>query len=161
MIPFFRTDNGGAPAAFMAAALLALCSCGSEGGGGVEAPKQSITHAVPSWIMGNWKPLRLFMGDPVEEFDMILTVSTMKVDYRYPDCSVSGRLIMDPKIPLYAANYYKLAMDTVFCPQEWDIPTFKGQEDNGKIWAEPDGSFMYRISDKYWEPLWIYMRAAP
>lgn len=149
-------------AGLMVAVAAALVSCGGGGGGGgVEAPKAAEANSIPPWMLGNWKPLRLFMGDPVEDQDMMFTLSIMKMEYHYPGCSVSGRMIMDPRIPVYAANYYVMFMDTVNCPQEWDVPTFKGQEDFGKVWAEPDGSFMYRISDKFWEPLWIYQRADP
>ena len=115
------------------------------------------THTVPSWMIGRWKPLRLFMGEPVEDFDMLLTISPMKFEYYYPNCTVSGRLVMSTDTPHYSANFYRMYMDNVNCPMQWDIPTFQGQEDFGKIFAEVDRSYMYRISDKYWEPTWIYI----
>ncbi|MDH5678773.1 MAG: hypothetical protein OEZ55_06260 [Nitrospinota bacterium] len=138
------------------APLIILASCGTKGKAD-SAPAPVTTHNVPSWLLGNWKPLRLFWGEPVEDFDMIFTVSSLKMEYRYPGCYVSGRLVMRTDTPIYSANFYDMYMDNVNCPQIWDIPTFEGQTDFGKIWAEKDRSFMYRISDKYWEPVWIFV----
>ncbi|MDH5639640.1 MAG: hypothetical protein OEZ04_14230 [Nitrospinota bacterium] len=135
---------------------MVLASCGSN-----SKPKstgnQATTHSVPTWLVGNWKPVRLFWGEPVEEFDMVLTITPSRMEYRYPGCFVSGRLVMNPNTVHYSANYYRMFMDTVNCPQQWEIPTFEGQEDYGKIWAEVDKAYLYRISDKFWEPVWIYI----
>jgi len=133
-----------------------LVSCGSDSKPD-PVGNPVTTHTVPNWLIGNWKPVRLFWGEPVEEFDMLLTVTPTKMEYRYPGCFVSGRLVMSPTTVHYSANYYKMYMDTVNCPRQWEIPTFEGQEDFGKIWAEVDKSLLYRISDKFWEPVWVYV----
>ena len=150
----------GAAAALLAVAII-LPSCGkAKTNSTTPVSEVAVNHSVPAWIIGKWRAIRVMEGINAEAEDMIMTVTAEKIEYTYPGCSVSGKLIMDKATPLFAANYYTLIMDNVNCPQQWEIPTFVGQEDYGKIWAwdDPEEMYMFRSSDKFADPFWVYVK---
>lgn len=149
----------------LAAALLALslAACGGGGGGSSNSDGssnngdsgQQQAHSVPQWLTGTWQVVRIRFGNNVEPYGLMLTVGDSSFEYHYPECDVEGTLVMDPSVPMYAANEYIMTMTWADCDRQWDIPTYAGSEDMGYIWSDDGGRGFYRIS-WYYDVLWVY-----
>ncbi len=138
----------------MLVALVGLSSCGSDKS---EYDLASVSHSVPSWMIGTWQAVRLKLGSDVSSYEMMLVITKDHFEYHYPDCDVYGVLSMDSELPMYASNPYILEMtESTDCSVQWDIPTFIGSMDFGRIWSDDDGFGIQRVSDIYPDYYWIY-----
>ncbi|MGK7345819.1 MAG: hypothetical protein ACNS63_08415 [Candidatus Nitrospinota bacterium M3_3B_026] len=152
-------------AAVFLALILAACGQGGSsskaddssnddnGGGEQEQP----VHSVPQWLIGTWQVVRIRFGNNVEPYGLYLTVGESSFEYHYPECDVEGTLVMEPSLPMHAANEYTMTMTWADCDRQWDIPTYAGSEDMGEIWSDDGGRGFFRMS-WYYDVLWIYHR---
>lgn len=144
---------------------LSLTACG--GGGGAEptveptpTPTPEPTHRAPAWIKdGTWRLINIpDMGVDLSAHDTSFVVTDTELTYAYPDCTVAGTLVMDPSLASIAANSYTLTMLVTDCSVQWDIPTYPGMIDFGRIFAvDGTNQWFYRISDLY-AAYWIYKK---
>jgi hypothetical protein len=151
----------------LCALLFAVAGCG--GATSVEpdptpdpapTPTPEPSHRVPAWFSANeWRLMNIpDMGVYLGDRDTGFVVSETTLTYDYPDCSVTATLKMDPSLSSVAANDYTMTMVSTDCSVQWDIPTYPGMVDTGRIFAEDaTNQWFYRISDLY-SAYWIYKR---
>lgn len=132
-------------------------------GGDVASPTvkeltEPIVHSAPEWMKGVWNLVEIGMGTDYTGYEMTFTVTDTGFEYSYPGCYVKGRLSMEPKAMMTAANAYTMVMDYSSCVQQWDIATFAGNIDIGYIWALPGGRLFYRSSFYSGIDFWVYQQ---
>ena len=100
---------------------------------------------VPQWMWGEWRLARYGYSN-VDNLGYIATFTSDKIIYKMGDCKGEASLEMDPSIPFYASNDYRITVTRADGCEWLGFESLVGAVDEGVIWGEDDGAEIHRYS---------------